>query len=81
MPGGDTERAMNKGFVNKAKDGVKEQSDSPVYPLKGIKVVDTTQGYTGPYLSFMLAEAGAEIIKVAPIEGDWSKKLSPQTAK
>ena len=81
VPGGDTERAMNKGFVNKAKEGVKEQSDSPVYPLKGIKVVDTTQGYTGPYLSFMLAEAGAEIIKVEPIEGDWSKKLSPQTDK
>ena len=81
VPGGNTERAMNKGFANKAKDGVKEQSDSPVYPLKGIKVVDTTQGYTGPYLSFMLAEAGAEIIKVEPIEGDWSKKLSPQTDK
>ncbi len=81
VPGGDTERAMNEGFTNKPKDPVKELSDSPEYPLKGIKVVDTTQGYTGPYLSFMLAEAGAEVIKVEPIDGDWSKELSPQTDK
>ena len=81
VPGGDTERAMNEGFTNKPKDPVKELSDSPEYPLKGIKVVDTTQGYTGPYLSFMLAEAGADVIKVEPIDGDWSKKLSPQTDK
>ena len=81
VPGGDTERAMNEGFTNKPKDPVKELSDTPEYPLKGIKVVDTTQGYTGPYLSFMLAEAGADVIKVEPIDGDWSKKLSPQTDK
>ena len=81
VPGGDTERAMNEGFTNKPKDPVKELSDSPEYPLKGIKVVDTTQGYTGPYLSFMLAEAGADVIKVEPIDGDWSKELSPQTDK
>ena len=81
VPGGDTEKAINEGFENKTTEISQEQSDSPEYPLKNIKVVDTTQGYSGPYLSFMLAEAGAEVVKVEPIGGDWSKELSPQTDK
>lgn len=81
VPGKDTEKAMKEGFENNSKNTKELTSESPEYPLKGIRVVDITQGYTGPYLSFMLAEAGAEVTKVEPIGGDWSKQLSPQTKK
>ena len=81
IPGGDTEKAINEGFQNEQRDHVKAKTEGPEYPLKGIKVLDLTQGYTGPYLSFLLAEAGAEVIKIEPIGGDWSKDLSPQTKK
>lgn len=39
-------------------------------PLQGIKVLDLGQIYNGPYAGFMLAEAGAEVIKVEPLRGD-----------
>ena len=39
-------------------------------PLAGIKVVDLTQIYQGPYAAFLMAMAGAEVIKVEPIGGE-----------
>ncbi|MFP6707536.1 MAG: CoA transferase [Alphaproteobacteria bacterium] len=39
-------------------------------PLQGIKVLDLTQIYQGPYASFLMAMAGAEIVKVESHTGD-----------
>ena len=38
--------------------------------LAGIKVLDLTQIYQGPYAAFLMAQAGAEVIKVEPIGGE-----------
>src|SRR4029078_1374530 len=40
------------------------------YPLAGIKVVDLSQIYNGPYCTFLLAQAGADVIKVEPQSGE-----------
>src|ERR1043165_3524782 len=40
------------------------------YPLSGIKVVDLSQIYNGPYCTFLLAQAGADVIKVEPKGGE-----------
>jgi formyl-CoA transferase len=40
------------------------------YPLAGIKVVDLSQIYNGPYCTFLLAQAGADVIKVEPKSGE-----------
>ncbi len=40
------------------------------YPLAGIRVIDLTQIYQGPYATFLMAQAGAQVIKVEPLEGE-----------
>jgi CoA:oxalate CoA-transferase len=39
-------------------------------PLHGITVVDLSQIYNGPYATFLLAMAGADVIKVEPRDGE-----------
>lgn len=40
------------------------------YPLSGITVIDFGQIYQGPYATFMMAMAGANVIKVEPPQGE-----------
>ena len=45
-------------------------------PYAGLKVIDLSQGVAGPYCAMLLAQYGANVIKVEPIEtGDWSRTL------
>lgn len=39
-------------------------------PLTGIRVIDLTRIYSGPYATFLMAMAGAEVIKVEVPEGE-----------
>lgn len=39
-------------------------------PLNGIRVIDLTQIYQGPYATFLMAQAGAQVIKVEPLDGE-----------
>jgi len=43
-------------------------------PLSGIKVVDLTQIYNGPYATFLMAMAGADVIKVEPPGGEHTRR-------
>lgn len=45
-------------------------------PFAGLKVVDLSQGIAGPYCAMLLAQQGAQVIKVeGPGDGDWSRVL------
>lgn len=47
-------------------------------PLSGVKVLDFSRILSGPYASMVLADLGAEIIKVEPIEkGDETRNFPP----
>lgn len=39
-------------------------------PLAGIVVIDLGQVYQGPYASFLMAKAGADVIKIEPLHGE-----------
>lgn len=44
-------------------------------PYDGLKVLDLSQGIAGPHASMLLALHGADVVKVEPPEGDWSRGL------
>ena len=45
--------------------------------LDGVCVVDLSQGIAGPYCTRLLADLGADVIKVEPPDGDYARRLGP----
>ncbi len=43
--------------------------------FEGVNVLDFTQGVAGPHSTMLLAQHGANILKIEPPEGDWGRTL------
>ena len=52
----------------------------PMGKLSGIKVVDLSQFLPGPMLTVMMADQGAEVIKIEPVTGDPARQQLPDEA-
>jgi crotonobetainyl-CoA:carnitine CoA-transferase CaiB-like acyl-CoA transferase len=52
-----------------------------VQPLNGFVVVDLSSGIAGAYCTKLLADGGADVIKVEPPEGDWLRQWSASGAE
>lgn len=46
-------------------------------PLAGIRVIEVGHMLAGPYCGLLLADLGAQVIKIEPPEGDIARRVSP----
>ena len=49
-------------------------------PLEGIRIVEFVHVVMGPTCGLVLADLGAEVIKIEPLDGDHTRKLTASGA-
>jgi crotonobetainyl-CoA:carnitine CoA-transferase CaiB-like acyl-CoA transferase len=52
-----------------------EVAASPPQPLTGLRVIEFTHMVMGPTCGMVLADMGAEVVKIEPIDGDRTRRL------
>jgi crotonobetainyl-CoA:carnitine CoA-transferase CaiB-like acyl-CoA transferase len=55
----------------------RDQSVERVLPLDGVRVVELAQLVSGPLCGTLLADLGAEVVKVEPLSGDMARRFAP----
>lgn len=55
-------------------------AEAPLGALDGVRIIDLTQMLAGPFCTMLLADQGAEVVKVEPLDGDHTRIIGPYHA-
>jgi crotonobetainyl-CoA:carnitine CoA-transferase CaiB-like acyl-CoA transferase len=47
-------------------------------PLRDVRILDCTQALAGPFCTMLLADLGADVVKIEPPRGDMARALGPR---
>src|SRR2546428_11692731 len=46
-------------------------------PIRDVRIVDLTQALAGPFCTMLLADLGADVVKIEPPQGDMTRSMPP----
>ncbi|MEJ8848200.1 CoA transferase [Variovorax rhizosphaerae] len=73
-----TERPHSTTFAEAPRVEGASEAEGSALPLSGVRILDLTRYLSGPYATLLLAEMGAEVIKVeVPEAGDDTRHIAP----
>ena len=74
---GRQQRHTTRHEASQLADMSAQHPATPALPLAGIRVLEWAQGISGPFCGKLLAEYGAELIKLEPPTGDAARHTGP----
>ena len=79
VPGQDTDDVLSalSGAESQGSDGPVPRGDTLTQPLEGVRVLEIANVIAGPTAGKLLAELGADVIKLEPPDGDISRPTAP----
>ena len=79
IPGADTAAVLAEA-AGSARASHAPSRDGPRACLEGIRVLDLSNFIAGPFCPLLLAELGADVVKVEPPAGDAHRAMQPMYA-